>query len=235
MPGTYFGKYRGKVVSNTDDSGVGMLEVTVADVLGENTAWALPSLPFAGPGVGWLMLPPVGADVWVDFERGDPSFPVWSGCFWDTASPFAESTSARVKMLKTECFSLCLDSGGADGGQPTATIQVNVGSQESPRLLSVAFDAAGITLKNDERTVVVGSSSVVVSSGDTSQVTVESGTVTIKNGDTTITVASSSIGLACSSGAVNLSESEVAVSNGVPSVKLTQTSVNVNNGALVVT
>jgi uncharacterized protein involved in type VI secretion and phage assembly len=235
MPGPYYGKYRGKVVSNTDNSGIGMLEVTVVDVLGATPAWAMPSLPYAGRGVGWLMLPPVGADVWVDFERGDPSLPVWSGCFWDTQSPMAESTSGRIKMLKTENFSLCIDSGQGEDGQPSATIEVNVGSENSPRMLSVAFDKNGITLKDDQRSVVVGSKSVMVSAGDSSRVTVESGSVTIKNGETTISVSSSAIDLKCSSNAVSLSGTEVAISNGVPSVKLTQSSVNVNNGALVVT
>jgi uncharacterized protein involved in type VI secretion and phage assembly len=235
MPGPYFGKYRGKVVSNTDESGIGMLEVTVADVLGPTPAWAMPSLPYAGPGVGWLMLPPVGADVWVDFERGDPLYPVWSGCFWDTQSPVAKSTSGRIKMLKTESFSLCIDSGQGDNAPPTATIEVNVGTRDRPQLLSVAFDKNGITLKNDQRIVLLGSNSVTVSTGDKSRVTVESGSVAIKNGDTTITVSSNAIDLKCGSNAVNLSGSEIGISNGVPNVKLTQSSVNVNNGALVVT
>jgi Type VI secretion system/phage-baseplate injector OB domain len=30
------------------------------------------------------MLPPVGADVWVEFEGGDPRHPIWTGFLWDS-------------------------------------------------------------------------------------------------------------------------------------------------------
>jgi hypothetical protein len=30
--------------------------------------------------------PPIGANVWVEFEQGDPQMPIWVGCFWDTPS-----------------------------------------------------------------------------------------------------------------------------------------------------
>jgi len=33
-------------------------------------------------GVGLFFLPPKGANVWVEFEGGDPDYPIWSGCFW---------------------------------------------------------------------------------------------------------------------------------------------------------
>ena len=42
----------------------------------------MPCAPFAGSGVGFFALPPVGANVWVEFEGGDPDYPIWSGCFW---------------------------------------------------------------------------------------------------------------------------------------------------------
>ena len=28
------------------------------------------------------MVPPVGAGVWVEFEHGDPDYPIWVGCRW---------------------------------------------------------------------------------------------------------------------------------------------------------
>ena len=80
---TYFGKYRGEVASVLDPQGMGRIQVSVPDVLGEGRmAWAMPCAPWAGPGVGWFAIPPVGAKVWVEFERGDPDYPIWSGGFW---------------------------------------------------------------------------------------------------------------------------------------------------------
>jgi hypothetical protein len=79
----FFGKYRGKVVNNTDPLALGRLQVQVPAVLGAGRmSWALPCVPFAGRGIGFFALPPVGANVWVEFEAGDPDFPIWTGCFW---------------------------------------------------------------------------------------------------------------------------------------------------------
>jgi len=32
--------------------------------------------------MGVFVLPPVGAGVWIEFEQGDPDFPIWSGGWW---------------------------------------------------------------------------------------------------------------------------------------------------------
>jgi uncharacterized protein involved in type VI secretion and phage assembly len=45
--------------------------------------WAVPCTPYAAPQAGFLLLPPVDALVWIEFEAGDPNYPIWSGCFWE--------------------------------------------------------------------------------------------------------------------------------------------------------
>ena len=64
--------------------------VTVPDVLGPvPTTWAEPCVPLAGPTgppMGVYLVPPIGAGVWVEFEHGDPNYPIWVGCRWGTAS-----------------------------------------------------------------------------------------------------------------------------------------------------
>ena len=83
----YYGKYRGTVVNNIDPEQRGRLLVTVPDVLGVNlSSWAMPCLPLAGSNMGIYTVPPVGAGVWIEFEQGDPDYPVWVGCFWGTAA-----------------------------------------------------------------------------------------------------------------------------------------------------
>jgi len=82
----YFGKYRGTVSSNIDPELRARLQATVPDVLGtQPTTWAMPATPYAGPGAGFVALPPVGAGVWIEFEQGDPDFPIWSGGWWGAA------------------------------------------------------------------------------------------------------------------------------------------------------
>ena len=82
----FLGKYRGVVTDNVDPLMRGRLLVTVPDVLGPvPSSWAEPCVPLAGPTgapMGVYMVPPVGAGVWVEFEQGDPSYPIWVGCRW---------------------------------------------------------------------------------------------------------------------------------------------------------
>lgn len=86
QPQSYYGKYRATVVNNVDPLGQGRLLLTIPDVKGFlPSTWALPCVPFAGPMMGaYVVPPPIGAGVWVEFEQGDPDYPIWVGCFWDT-------------------------------------------------------------------------------------------------------------------------------------------------------
>ncbi|MGP3927105.1 MULTISPECIES: phage baseplate assembly protein V [unclassified Streptomyces] len=77
------GKFRGRVMDNKDPLRIGRVTVQVPDVLGDETStWALPCLPFTGRQAGQYAVPEVGAGVWVEFEQGDPSFPIWTGCWY---------------------------------------------------------------------------------------------------------------------------------------------------------
>ena len=86
----YFGKYRGMVVNNVDPEFRGRLLVQVPDVLGVvPSSWAEPCVPLAGPTgppMGIYLVPPIGAGVWVEFEQGDPEYPIWVGCRWGLPS-----------------------------------------------------------------------------------------------------------------------------------------------------
>jgi uncharacterized protein involved in type VI secretion and phage assembly len=85
------GKYRGRVVDNDDPRRIARIRAEVPDVLGrEPSTWALPCLPFTGErsGVqaGHYNVPEPGAGVWIEFEQGDPSHPIWSGTWYGEES-----------------------------------------------------------------------------------------------------------------------------------------------------
>jgi uncharacterized protein involved in type VI secretion and phage assembly len=104
----YFGKYRGKVLDNNDPTGRGRLKVEVASVLGGLQVWAMPCVPYAGDKIGFYSLPPAGSGAWIEFEAGDPSFPVWSGFFWaDNELP--DTSGPDVKIWKTDSLTVRLD------------------------------------------------------------------------------------------------------------------------------
>jgi hypothetical protein len=98
------GKYRGIVSDNDDPDLRGRLKVSVPALLGDqDTDWALPCFPCGGTGAaGWFAVPPVGAQVWVEFEGGDLSYPIWTGTFWPEASDVpAEVQGATSQLMKT--------------------------------------------------------------------------------------------------------------------------------------
>lgn len=88
VPKRYYGKYRGLVVENLDPMMQGRIVAQVPDVLGETpSSWAMPCVPVAGIQAGIFAVPPIGGQVWVEFEQGNPDYPIWSGGFWgQTAS-----------------------------------------------------------------------------------------------------------------------------------------------------
>lgn len=106
MSGPYFGKYRGKVTDIQDPLMTGRLRAQVPDVMGDKqTGWAMPCAPFGGDKTGFFALPKVGSGVWIEFEHGDPDYPIWSGCWWGSAvemPPVLLAPPYKKVFLKTE-------------------------------------------------------------------------------------------------------------------------------------
>ncbi|MDH4198157.1 MAG: phage baseplate assembly protein V [Candidatus Aminicenantes bacterium] len=83
----YLGKYSGTVINNVDPLQMGRIQAIVPDVSNVvPTSWAKPCVPLAGNQMGAYFVPPIGAGVWVEFEQGDPDYPVWVGCWWGSAA-----------------------------------------------------------------------------------------------------------------------------------------------------
>jgi Type VI secretion system/phage-baseplate injector OB domain len=116
--GVFFGKYRGLVTDNQDPLSLGRLKARVPGVLVDvETGWALPAAPYAGDGVGVYTVPAVGAGVWIEFEAGDVSNPIWTGCWWgDGQVPKDEagsdSTPSRKIIRTDQGLLVALDDGG---------------------------------------------------------------------------------------------------------------------------
>jgi len=83
----YYGKYRGMVLVNEDPERRGRIIAQVPDVTGLIPGtWATPCVPFTGIQSGMWCVPMIGAGVWVEFEQGNPDYPIWTGGFWGTAA-----------------------------------------------------------------------------------------------------------------------------------------------------
>jgi hypothetical protein len=98
----YYGKYRGIVTKNDDPLDLCRVQALVPEILGEiNTGWALPCAPYAGKGVGFVTIPPVDAGVWIEFEAGDVSRPIWAGTWWGTGElPVDETGTVAIPTTR---------------------------------------------------------------------------------------------------------------------------------------
>jgi hypothetical protein len=73
-----YGIYRGVVFDNKDPDGLNRVRITIPQVFGDSpSGWSWSS---GNSGID-LNIPDIGQGVWVTFEGGDPSFPVWFGVF----------------------------------------------------------------------------------------------------------------------------------------------------------
>ena len=104
----YYGKYRAFVSDNVDPEKRGRCKLVVPSVMGETVSdWALPCTPYGGAAdLGFLAVPPVGAQVVAEFMEGDISSPLWTGTFWRTADELPEEFAANdeptAKVMRTE-------------------------------------------------------------------------------------------------------------------------------------
>src|SRR5580692_3209 len=104
----FYGKYRG-IVTDVDPSTC-RIKASVPAVYGDTTSgWCMPCVPYAGPNVGIAFLPEVGSAVWIEFEGGDVSYPIWSGCFWRDGEPPSDATPTVKAIVTAGGSKLLLD------------------------------------------------------------------------------------------------------------------------------
>jgi hypothetical protein len=174
-PVKYFGKYRGSVFAIDDPLHMGRIRAEVPDVLGQTpSGWAMPALPLAGPQVSTYVIPPVGAGIWVEFEHGDKSFPIWTGCWWGSQAEVPPSA-------------------GLAGSPPIPDIvlQPQAGPQGAPTVILTGDSGDGtlnITLKTPGgASLVITNTEIVISNGQGASISLIGNTVNINDGALTVT------------------------------------------------
>jgi uncharacterized protein involved in type VI secretion and phage assembly len=164
----YFGKYRGLVVNNVDPKQEGRLIVQVPDVAGlPPMTWAMPCVPFAGIQNGLFALPLPGSGVWVEFEKGDPNHPIWSGCFWGSSAEVPAMARLTPPLVQSITLQTALQNGITISDLPGPT--------------------GGIMLKSATgATLIVNDTGIYIQNGKGAVVTLLGPTVTVNNGALTV-------------------------------------------------
>ena len=139
----FYGKYRGIVQGNIDPMMLGRIQATVPDVMGAGeSGWAMPSAPFGGNQMGFLGIPSVGAGVWIEFEHGDPDYPIWSGAWWGSSSELPSdllpATNFKVVLQSNFGHKIIVDDTPGVGG---ITLETVTGQK-------ISLTATGIVIDN---------------------------------------------------------------------------------------
>ena len=164
-----YGKHRGLVLNNIDPEQRARLMVQVPDVLGLGlSSWAMPCVPMAGIQMGVYIVPLIGSGVWVEFEGGDPDYPIWTGGFWGSA--------AEVPAL-------------ALAGIPTSpNIVLQTTGQNSLVVSDLPGPTGGIMLKSPTgASIIVNDTGIYIQNGKGASIVMTGPTTTINNGALVIT------------------------------------------------
>jgi uncharacterized protein involved in type VI secretion and phage assembly len=147
----HYGKYRGIVTDNQDTNNLGRLKARVPEVLADvETGWALPAALYAGDGSGLYTVPEPDTGVWIEFEAGDVSRPIWTGCWWGTNQLPKNSTGTAatpaMKVIRGEQgLMIILD----DDAQT-----IHVSDKDGQTMLQIQVQSGKITIKGATKAVV---------------------------------------------------------------------------------
>jgi uncharacterized protein involved in type VI secretion and phage assembly len=158
----YYGKYRGLVVVNEDPERRGRILVQVPDVTGlVPGTWAMPCVPFAGIQNGMWCVPQIGAGVWVEFEQGNPDYPIWTGGFWSTAADVPALAQTALPTFPNIVLQTIQQSGITISDNPGIGIMIKTSLGAM-----ITINATGILLSNGQgATILMSGPSVTVNAG----------------------------------------------------------------------
>lgn len=242
----FFGKYRGKVENNVDPNQLGRLQVSCPSVLGDGKlSWAMPSTPFAGSGVGLFLLPPKSANVWVEFEGGDPDYPIWSGCFWGIGEMPASPAMEHIKLLKTDGVSIEINDMRSAGG-----LTIDVESPSVTNAIQIKCDTDGVEITIDQSKIKMtiedinfafGGDASTRHSADGIEMVASKSSVTLTedsaemvNDKASVSAAADTVTITGDSSEGKIGSAGVELTDGSGSANLSSGKLSVNDGALEV-
>ena len=149
----YYGLYRATVVNNIDPLQSGRIQVIAADATGViPSSWAMPCVPMAGIQAGIYTVPVIGAGVFIQFEGGDPDYPVWVGGWWGSA--------AEVPVLAL----------AGNPASPSIVLQTTL--QNTISISDVPGPTGGIMLKSTTgATIIVNDIGITIQNGKGASIT----------------------------------------------------------------
>jgi hypothetical protein len=185
----YYGIYRGTVESVEEGDNLGIISVKIPDVFGPDHTLSRvrPCSPFAGDKHGFVAIPEPGDGVWIQFEAGKTSLPVWVG-FWWASGEIPEPKGKLVRsFITTKGHKFVLDddadevtllhSGGAEMKMTGSDVTITIGNASIEMSSSEIKLAVGPT-----SSLKITSSEIKIEASPVGSVKLTSGGVEIANG-----------------------------------------------------
>jgi uncharacterized protein involved in type VI secretion and phage assembly len=124
-------------------------------------------VPIAGKQMGTYCVPQIGAGVWVEFENGDPDYPIWVGGFWGSAAEVPALALAGIPA------------------SPNIVLQTT--AQNAIVISDLPGPTGGIMLKSTTgATIIVNDTGIYIQNGKGASLIMTGPSVTINNGALTI-------------------------------------------------
>lgn len=160
----YYGKYRGTVVQNIDPEQRGRIQAIVPDVSNVvPTTWATACVPLTGKSMGMYVVPQIGSGVWIEYEQGDPDYPIWAGGFWGVVADVPAIALA--------------------GNPASPSIVLQSGLQNGITISDVPGPTGGVMIKSTTGAMIlVNDVGITISNGKGASIVMTGPTVTVNNG-----------------------------------------------------
>jgi uncharacterized protein involved in type VI secretion and phage assembly len=197
VEGRFYGKYRATVADAADPENRGRLRLRIPAVLGAEvvSGWALPCAPYGGSADrGFFFIPEKDSTVWVEFEGGDPDYPVWVGTFWgkpggqtEVPKPGDAQSPPTSKIIKTLKHT------------------IELADEDGKEAIKITDDA-------NSNTIVIDSNGVALTDTNDNKITLDQNGIIIedKNGNT-ITMDATSGGIPGTAGVKIVGEKKVCL------------------------
>ena len=127
----------------------------------------MPCVPIAGKQSGVFVVPQIGSGVWVEFEQGDPDYPIWVGGFWGLAAELPALALA--------------------GNPASPSIVLQSGLQNTLMISDLPGPTGGIMLKSlTGAMILINETGITITNGQGATITLIGPTVDINLGALTI-------------------------------------------------
>lgn len=210
--GQYFGKYSGIVKDNADADKLGTVKVSVPAIFPPDELMvARAALPF-----GWFFVPENDTPVWVEFEGGDATLPLWTGVqavSGKQPSDF-DLDPPQKRLIHTPAGHLIL----FDDKSGEELVKV----VEAAHKHEIVLDKNGVKVTDgaNGHSIVLSSSGLKAAIKDGPSIELASGGVTVDAGSNSLTLKGSSIELKGTSVNLNASSVKLGSAAAMPVIRV---------------